>query len=95
MDEHDTASAPWVIVVNESLARRFFPNEDPIGQRVLLRFGSYGVDEERPRQIVGIVGDVKHFGLGEEAPPFAYASYRQEPAVVPGGTALAQLHPTW
>jgi putative ABC transport system permease protein len=92
LDEHDTASAPWVIVVNESLARRFFPNEDPIGQQVLLRFGSYGVDEETPRQIVGIVGDVKHFGLGEEAPPFAYASYRQEPAVVPGGTALAQLH---
>lgn len=92
LDEHDTAGAPWAIVVNEAFARRFFPNEDPIGQHVILRFGDYGVDEERPRQIVGIVGDVKHFGLGEEAPPFMYASYRQEQAVVPGGTALAQLH---
>lgn len=92
LDDHDTASAPWVIDVNEAFARRYFPNEDPIGQQVLLRFGSYNIDEERPRQIVGIVGDVKHYGLAEEAPPFAYASFRQEPAVVPGGTALAQLH---
>jgi len=92
LDEHDTASAPWAIVVNEAFAQRFFPNEDPIGQHVILRFGDYGVDEDRPRQIVGIVGNVKHFGLGEEAPPFMYVSYRQEQAVVPGGTALAQLH---
>jgi putative ABC transport system permease protein len=92
LDEHDTASAPWVIDVNETFARRFFPNEDPIGQQVIFRFGDYGIDEGQPRLIVGIVGDVKHFGLGEQAPPFAYASYRQEQAVVPGGTALAQLH---
>jgi putative ABC transport system permease protein len=92
LDEHDTASAPWAIVVNEAFARRFFPNEDPIGQHVLLRFDPYPVDEERPRQIVGIVGDVKHFGLGEEAPPFVYASYLQQQAVFPGGTALAHLH---
>jgi putative ABC transport system permease protein len=92
LDEHDTASAPWVIDVNETFARRFFPNEDPVGQQVVFRFGDYGIDEGRPRLIVGIVGDVKHFGLGEQAPPFAYASYRQEQAVVPGGTALAQLH---
>ena len=92
LDEHDTASAPWAIDVNETFARRFFPNEDPIGQQVVFRFGDYGIDEGRPRLIVGIVGDVKHFGLGEQAPPFAYASYRQEQAVVPGGTALAQLH---
>ncbi len=92
LDEHDTASAPWAIVVNEAFARRFFSNEDPIGQHVLLRFDPYPVDEERPRQIVGIVGDVKHFGLGEEAPPFVYASYLQHQAVFPGGTALAHMH---
>jgi putative ABC transport system permease protein len=92
LDEHDTASAPWAIVVNEAFARRFFSNEDPIGQQVLLRFDPYPVDEERPRQIVGIVGDVKHFGLGEEAPPFVYASYLQHQAVFPGGTALAHMH---
>src|SRR5271154_1584159 len=92
LDEHDTASAPWAVVINEALAKRYFPNEDPIGQQVLLRYDPYPVDEERPRQIVGIVGDVKQFGLGEEAPPFVYASYLQQQAVFPGGTALSHLH---
>jgi putative ABC transport system permease protein len=91
-DEHDTQAAPWTVVVNEAFVRKFFPNEDPIGQQILLRYDPYPVDEERPRQIVGVVGDVKHFGLGEEAPPFMYASYLQQQAVFPGGTALPHLH---
>ena len=91
LDEHDNQSAPWALVVNEAFARRFFPNEDPIGQHLLLRYDPYPVDEERPRQIVGIVGDVKHFGLGEDTPPFVYASYLQQPAIFPGGTAMLHL----
>jgi putative ABC transport system permease protein len=92
LDEHDTEGAPWVIVVNQAFARKFFPNEDPIGQQILLRYDPYPVDEIRPRQIVGIVGDVKHFGLGEETPPFVYAPFTQQPAVFPGGAARAHLH---
>jgi putative ABC transport system permease protein len=92
LDEHDTDAAPWAIVINQSLARKFFPNEDPIGQQILLRYDPYPVDEVRPRQIVGIVGDVKHFGLGEETPPFVYAPFNQQPAVFPGGAARAHLH---
>ena len=92
LDEHDTEAAPWVIVVNQAFARKFFPNEDPIGQQILLRYDPYPVDELRPRQIVGIVGDVKHFGLGEETPPFVYAPFTQQPAVFPGGAARAHLH---
>jgi len=91
LDEHDTQAAPWAVVVNETFAHRFFPNEDPIGQQVLLRYDPYPVDEERPRQIVGIVGDVKHWGLGQPAPPFIYASYLQQPAVYPGGAIVAHL----
>jgi putative ABC transport system permease protein len=92
LDEYDTRGAPWVIAVNEAFARKFFPNEDPIGQQILLRYDPYPVDEQRPRQIVGIVGNVKHFGLGEETPPFVYASNLQQPAVFPGGSARAHLH---
>ena len=92
LDDHDTEAAPWVIVVNQAFAHRFFPNEDPIGQQILLRYDPYPVDEARPRQIVGIVGDVKHFGLGEETPPFVYAPFVQQPAVFPGGAARAHLH---
>jgi putative ABC transport system permease protein len=92
LDEHDTETAPWVIVVNQAFARKFFPNEDPIGQQILLRYDPYPVDEARPRQIVGIVGDVKHFGPGEETPPFVYAPFSQQPPVFPGGSARAHLH---
>lgn len=92
LDEHDTQTAPWAVVVNEAFAKRYFPNEDPIGQQILVRFTPYPVDEERPRQIVGVVGNVKHFGLGREDPPFMYASYLQQQAVFPGGTAIPHLH---
>jgi putative ABC transport system permease protein len=92
LDDHDTESAPWVIVVNDAFARKFFPNEDPIGQQILLRYEPYPVDEFRPRQIVGVVGDVKHFGLGEQTPPFVYAPFAQQPSVFPGGATRAHLH---
>jgi putative ABC transport system permease protein len=92
LDEHDTAAAPWVIAVNQAFARKFFPNEDPIGQQILLRYDPYPVDDVRPRQIVGIVGDVKHFGPGQETPPFVYAPFTQQPAIFPGGAARAHLH---
>jgi len=92
LTESDTQSAPWVVVINESLAHRYFPNEDPIGQQVLLRYEPYPVDEERPRQIVGVVADVKQYGLGRPAPPFLYASFLQQQAVFPGGSVLAHLN---
>ena len=92
LDEHDTERAPWVVVVNEALVRKYFPNEDPIGQQILLRYDPYPVDETSPRQIVGVVGDVKHFGLGQETPPFVYAPFVQQPAIFPGGAARAHLH---
>ena len=94
LDEHDTEAAPWAIVVNETFARRFFPNEDPIGKEILLRYDPYPVNEQRPRQIVGVVGDVKHWGLGQPAPPFMYASLLQQPAVYPGGAIVAHLWQT-
>jgi predicted permease len=92
LDDHDTGSAPWVAVVNDAFARRYFPNEDPIGQRILMRYSwSSAYDEEYPRQIVGVVGDIKQFGLGEPASPFVYASYFQQPAVYPGGNVVTHL----
>jgi putative ABC transport system permease protein len=91
LDDHDTDSTSWVVVVNEAFVHRYFPNEDPIGKQLRLRFDPYPTEEERPRQIVGVVGDVKHYGLSSEAPPFMYASYLQQPAVYPGGSIVAHL----
>jgi putative ABC transport system permease protein len=59
--ESDSAEAPPVVVVNESLARNYFANEDPLGKRITLPF------DPRPHEIVGVVGDVKHSALDEEA----------------------------
>jgi putative ABC transport system permease protein len=91
LDKHDTNAAPWAIVVNEAFVRKFFPNEDPIGKQVRLRFDPYPTEEDRTRQIVGVVGDVKQYGLGREAPPFIYASFFQQPDVYPGGAIVAHL----
>jgi putative ABC transport system permease protein len=91
LEENDTQSAPWAVVVNETFVRRYFPNEDPIGQQLLLRYDPCPVDEDRPRQIVGIVGDVRHFGPARPAPPFVYVSHLQQPVVFPGGAVSPLL----
>jgi putative ABC transport system permease protein len=91
LNEHDNETAPWVVVINEALARRHFPGQEPLGKFVQLRMEPYQVEEDRPRQIVGIVGDVRHWGLGTAAPPAMYASYLQQPRLYPGGRATGHL----
>jgi len=91
IDEHDTQTAPWAVVINETFAHRYFPNQDPIGQQLRLRYDPWPVDEDQPRQIVGVVGDVRHFGLGRPARAFVYVSYLQQSAVFPGGSVINHL----
>lgn len=67
----DTPQAPGVVVINQTLASRFFPSEDPVGHRMTIS----GV----VRTIVGIVGDAKYQGLGVEAGPQAYVPHAQSP----------------
>jgi putative ABC transport system permease protein len=62
---HDNAESPRVVIINEQAVRRFFPNEDPIGKRLILR----GADKF---EIVGVAGDVKHGILTEETRPEVY-----------------------
>jgi len=92
LDDHDNQSGPWTVVINQAFARKYFPNEDPIGQQILLRYEPWPVDEDHPRQIVGVVGDVHHSSLGEPAMPFVYTSYLQQSAVFPGGSVLNLLN---
>jgi putative ABC transport system permease protein len=75
----DGAEAPQVVVLSESAVRRFFPGEDPLGQRIVL---GWGRGPGRPRaggEVVGIVGDVKERGLAEENPPEIYLPSVQLP----------------
>jgi len=72
----DRADAPGVILISEAMAKRFWPNEDPIGKRLVAAFAA-----EKPREIVGIVGDVKFHGLETREPVAAmYVPYDQIPS---------------
>ena len=73
--EHDTETSARVAVINEAMAKEFWPNEDPIGREITFDSSP----EERPRQIVGIVGDVKQFVLTIDSQPQAYVPYLQLP----------------
>ncbi|HKA17152.1 MAG TPA: ABC transporter permease [Blastocatellia bacterium] len=70
--ESDNADSPKVVVISETLARRYFPDEDPIGKRLV-----FGTDK---REIAGIVSDVNHFGLTQDARPTMYFPHAQSPA---------------
>ncbi|MGB8536184.1 MAG: ABC transporter permease [Acidobacteriaceae bacterium] len=62
LDEHDTAANPGAVVLSDSLAKRKFPHQDPIGQRV--RVGPNALHADLPwATIVGVVGDVKQASL--------------------------------
>jgi len=71
--ETDGADAPRVIVVNETLARRFFPGEDAVGKHIAWD----GPTQAEDLEIVGVVGDVRAFGLNEEVQATIYLPNRQ------------------
>ena len=71
----DRADSPNVILINEELAARQFPDSDPIGQR--LDFG--GEKESGHYEIIGIVGNIKHESLVEEIRPEVYTPLAQQP----------------
>ncbi len=77
---HDDAKSTPVVLVNRTLARRFFPNQDPIGKHVRPGIGNgYSPGEPPMREIVGVIGDVKQSGLSAEAAPEVYAPLAQSP----------------
>ena len=72
-----------VVIVNETLANRFFPNEDPIGKRLAWsddRIRFFGLSSDW-RTIVGVVGDSKDYGLDREAVDAVFHPYAQDPFV--------------
>jgi len=74
LSENDTKGMPEVLVVTEAFVKRFFPGEDPIGRRLV-----FDGPDKTPREIVGVVGDVKRKGLDADTQPEVYVSYLQRP----------------
>jgi putative ABC transport system permease protein len=75
--DDDRQGRPPVAVVNETAARRFWPDENPIGKRVWFGSGSGFTDPGRPVEIVGVVGDVKYGAVDDAVLPDFYTSYLQ------------------
>jgi putative ABC transport system permease protein len=88
LTERDDKNAPWIVVVNETMARTFWPNQNPIGQIITLDTAP----SEKPREIVGVVGDVRQLRLAREPVPEIYAPYPQQPAQCPPGLDETRLH---
>jgi predicted permease len=75
LQRSDDAKTPKVVVVNQTFAQTFFPNDNPIGKRFTL-------DTSKPDEIeiIGVAKDAKYARQRDEVPPTIYASYRQERA---------------
>ncbi len=101
-DARDQPDSPLVVIVSESMARRHWPGENPIGRRVTFNSGipreqQQVVGGPGSREVVGVVGDVKHLGLDEAEVPMLYTPHAQQPSyhtmtlVVRAGTEPASL----
>jgi macrolide transport system ATP-binding/permease protein len=78
--EADDSSKPAVIIINRTLAKRFFPDEDPIGKKV----GNLQLSPQSLREIVGVVDDLHEGALDSEVWPAVYLPFNQAP-----GTSFA------
>ncbi|UCC32113.1 MAG: ABC transporter permease, partial [Phycisphaerales bacterium] len=75
--EQDDRSGPGVAIINEAMARRFWPNEDPLGQHLKHPI-AFGEGEPESYEIVGIVGEVRHGSLEAAGQPCYYFSSLQQ-----------------
>jgi putative ABC transport system permease protein len=91
--DFDSKDSPHVVLINNTFAKMYFPNEDPIGKRIHVTNGP-----EIFREIVGIVGDVRQYGLDEKVPAETYEPAAQRPfsgmsVVIRAATDITRLGP--
>ena len=78
--ERDTRSAPPVVIINEAMARQFWPKGDPLTERLAIgRGGMPEFAQEPEREIIGVVGDVRDGGLNNDPFPTMYIPQGQVP----------------
>jgi putative ABC transport system permease protein len=77
IEQSDSEHSPGVVVINQAMARQYFPNENPVGKRIVIaqNLGPDFADE--PREIIGVVGDAKAEELNASAPPSMYTPFAQ------------------
>jgi predicted permease len=74
----DSANAPYVMVINETLARKYFAGKDPLGQQIDL--GGEGTGAVKPYTVVGIIGDQVDDGVSNPPKPLLLVPYEQVPS---------------
>jgi putative ABC transport system permease protein len=84
LEAADAVSAPTVVVINEAARQRFFPTQDPLGQRIRL----WGAE----RLVIGVVGNERFRGLMAATPPGLYLPLAQVPVANGGHTVLVRVH---
>jgi putative ABC transport system permease protein len=75
--DRDDGGAAGVVLISEGLAKQFWPNGDPVGQRVTIGKGVGPEFEEPPREIIGVVGDTRDAGLNNNPNPSMYVPAAQ------------------
>ena len=75
--EGDDASAPRVVIINEAMAKRYWKNADPIGQRLIIGSGMGPDFVQAPREVIGIVGDARDGGLHNDPFPATFVPLAQ------------------
>ena len=83
--EQDSTGAPGVVLINQAMAKQFWPKDDPLGQQIVIGKETGPQFEEPARQIVGIVGDIHDGGLNRDPRPLMIVPQAQVPD---GMTAL-------
>jgi putative ABC transport system permease protein len=86
LDEHDTKGAPPAAVINETMAKKYFPGQNPVGRRIRVEeivFGETKLGPEIPWEVVGVVADEKIGGLGSDNAdsPGIYVTSDQSPQI--------------
>jgi putative ABC transport system permease protein len=73
--DQDTATSPGVVLINEAMAKRYWPGEDAVGKAISVSVGQY----KGRRQVVGVVSNVRRSALSDEPRPEMYVPYAQHP----------------
>jgi putative ABC transport system permease protein len=77
LEEHDTAEAPQVALINETMARELWPNQSPLGKRI--KFPGSEKNQQSWRTVVGVLSDVSQYGLDRKVPMQIYLPEAQFP----------------
>ncbi|HLJ76962.1 MAG TPA: ABC transporter permease, partial [Acidobacteriaceae bacterium] len=67
--DRDNGAAPGVVIINETMAKKWWPKQDPIGQQIIIGRNVGPQFEEGPRQIIGVAGDIRDGGLNRDPRP--------------------------